>query len=325
MRPVLPLLPHLPGAYRWFYADVAAGDVSCVCIFMLGSLFSPRYSVAAQRGGRPLEHCAVNFALYRGGVRQLWVLSEYPHARLEVGGSALAIGRSRLELLEGGRVRMDVDERTAPWGRPVRARLELEPLTPQGDVVRLVDALPHYWQPLAPRARAALEVEGVLARREGLGYHDTNHGDEPLGRRLQGWRWVRTHLDDATVVDYRLPDGTLPVRVTARAGEVACERRPAQGEGQDTLTAWGLRVPARLEGQRLRLAPRLLESSPFYARVEARGPGADALGEVADFRRFHSPFIRWMAHFRTRVERAGVPAAVAAASPADALPEGGTP
>jgi carotenoid 1,2-hydratase len=23
---------------------------------------------------------------------------------------------------------------------------------------------------------------------------------------------------------------------------------------------------------------------------------------VADFRRFHSPLIRWMAHFRTRVE-----------------------
>jgi carotenoid 1,2-hydratase len=28
----------------------------------------------------------------------------------------------------------------------------------------------------------------------------------------------------------------------------------------------------------------------------------DTLGEVADFRRFHSPLIRWMAHFRTRVE-----------------------
>ena len=41
----------------------------------------------------------------------------------------------------------------------------------------------------------------------------------------------------------------------------------------------------------------------FYAYRKARRDGLDVMGEVADFRRFHSPFIRWMAHFRTRVER----------------------
>jgi carotenoid 1,2-hydratase len=56
-------------------------------------------------------------------------------------------------------------------------------------------------------------------------------------------------------------------------------------------TAWGLRVPKRP-------STRLLESSPFYARMET---GEDTLGEVADFQRFHQPWVRWMAALRTRV------------------------
>jgi carotenoid 1,2-hydratase len=51
-------------------------------------------------------------------------------------------------------------------------------------------------------------------------------------------------------------------------------------------------------------APDLVESSPFYARQVARSGELHAIGEVADFRRFRSPLVRWMAHFRTRVERA---------------------
>ena len=61
---------------------------------------------------------------------------------------------------------------------------------------------------------------------------------------------------------------------------------------------WGLSVPAKYGGA----TPRLLESSPFYARLEAEAGGAHTLGEVADFRRFHNPWVRWMANFRMRTE-----------------------
>jgi carotenoid 1,2-hydratase len=310
MRPLghLPALPDEAGAYRWFYADVTAGPFSAVFIFMLGSLFSPRYSVNARRGGRPVEHSAVNFALYHEGVRRLWVLSEYPRAELESPGR-LRIGRSTLTYVdrgpEAGTVRMEVEDWTAPWGRPVRASLSLAPLTPVGEVVRLMPELPHYWQALAPRARARLEVPSLGVEADGLGYHDTNHGDELLGERLSGWHWARTHREDVTVVDYHLPDGVPSVRVMARAGALKYERAPV-GEARPTsITGWGLRVPARLHaGDEVVGEPRLLESSPFYARLEARQGAWDSLGEVADFRRFHSPFIRWMAHFRTRMGRA---------------------
>jgi carotenoid 1,2-hydratase len=300
----LPVLPDTAGAYRWFYADVTAGPFSAVCIFMLGSLFSPRYSVAARRGGRPLEHSAVNFALYHEGVRRLWVLSEYPRAELESPGR-LRIGRSTLTYSGEGTVRMDVEDWTAPWGRPVRASLTLQPMTPVGEVVRLMPELPHYWQALAPRARARLEVPSLGVDEDGLGYHDTNHGDELLGARLSGWHWARTHREGETVVDYHLPDGVPSLRVVAKAGGMKYERDVAQEARPTSMTGWGLRVPAQLHvGNQVVGEPRLLESSPFYARLEARQGALDSLGEVADFRRFHSPFIRWMAHFRTRVGRA---------------------
>ncbi len=297
--PELPPLPTEPGAYRWYYADVTAGEYSAVCIFMVGSLFSPRYAVAARRGGRPGEHCAVNFALYHRGARRCWVLTEYPGLerasarRLRIGGSWLSY--------EQGRVRMEVEERTAPWGRPVRARLELEPRTGAGEEVELVAGLPHWWQPVAPRARAWLEVETEGVAAEGLGYHDMNHGAELLGARLRGWHWARTHGARETVVDYVLPEEV--VRVTVGAEGVRCERERGAEGPRTELTGWGLRVPRQLRaGNQVVGSARLLESSPFYARVAARAQGLEALGEVADFQRFHSPWIRWMAHFRTRVE-----------------------
>ncbi|QDE88237.1 hydroxyneurosporene synthase (CrtC) [Myxococcus xanthus] len=301
----LPALPDAPGTYRWFYADVTAGPYSAVCIFMLGSLFSPRYSVAARRGGRPLEHSAVNFALYHAGVRRLWVLSEYARAELEAPGR-LRIGRSTLSYEGDGTVRMAVDDGTAPWGRPVRAGLTLEPMTPVGEVVQLMPGLPHYWQALAPRSQARLEVSSLGIEASGLGYHDTNHGGELLGARLSGWHWARTHREDETVVDYHLPEGVAPLRVVAGTRGVRCERGPALVEARPThITGWGLRVPSRLHAGNVVVGqPKLLESSPFYARLEARQGPLDSLGEVADFRRFHSPFIRWMAHFRTRMGRA---------------------
>ncbi len=301
----LPKPPETAGAYRWFYADVTAGEYSAVFIFMLGSLFSPRYSVGAPRGALPLQHSAVNFALYHRGRRVRWVLSEYPRALVLQEGRELLIGRSRLEYTRDGRVCLEVEERCAPLGGAVRARLELQPESFSTEEVQLVPGVPHYWRALAPRARAWLSVDSEDVRAEGHGYHDTNHGAELLGARLPGWHWTRTHGPEQTVVDYHLPEGVAPLRVTAGALGTQCERGAARLEAQPTsLTGWGLRVPARLHaGNRVVGVPRLLESSPFYARVEAREGALDSLGEVADFRRFHSPFIRWMAHFRTRVER----------------------
>ena len=296
--PGLDSLPREPGGYRWYYADVTAGPVHAVAIFLVGSIFSPRYSVAARRGGLATAHCAVNFALYENGARRAWVLSEYEGCAAS--GNELRIGRSRVTW-RGAGVRLEVDERTAPWGRPVKAVMELSAGSPVGEEVQLLRGQPHHWQPLMPRATATLEVPTHGVSAGGRGYHDTNHGAEPLGGGVPGWQWMRAHGEESTVVHYLLPDGEQLRVVASRAG-VSLERQRAEVLPQQR-TGWCLGVPGELPAGEGRLAREgLLESSPFYARFTAARPGVDVMGEAADFRRFHSPLIRWMAHFRTRRE-----------------------
>lgn len=292
-------LPSRSGAYRWFYADVTAGDFTAVFIFMVGAVFSPRYSSALRKGGLPVAHSAVNFALYEKGARWLWVLSEYETAR--VVERTLHIGSSRLELRPNGGLRAQVVDRTAPWGKPAEATLELEPLCPTGPELELVQGQPHWWQPISPMARGTVSLPRHDLNLTGGGYHDTNHGHEPLGPTLSGWRWTRLHRPGETWVDYA-PFGDVPsIRAQATEARVDVQRalRPSEALSR---TGWGLSVPRRLAagGTELPESPALLETSPFYARLESSAPSVHALGEVADFRRFHLPYVRWMAHFRSR-------------------------
>jgi carotenoid 1,2-hydratase len=309
-------LPHESGSYRWYYADVAAGSWTAVFIFMVGSIFSPRYSRAVDRGGRPLSHCAVNVALYRRGRRRFWLLHEYPGAeqqgeRLQIGGSTFAYSRS-------GTVRIEIDEQRGrgPWRRPVRLSAELRPECPSLDEVRLCETEPHFWELRAARSRAWLDLgteKGKLDLRSeplwGYGYHDTNHGAVRLGNGLPGWSWSRAHGPHKTEVCYRLP-GRAPLAVVASSGRVAFspaspEIVPESGE-PPRRSGWGLSIPRSLDARGLcgssgdQAACHLVESSPFYARLEMASGGDHALAEVANFQRFHSPWIRWMAHFRTR-------------------------
>ena len=292
-------LPDRAGAYRWYYADVGCGEVSAVVIFLLGSLFSPRY--AARRRALPVEHCAVNFALYEGGRRTQWVLSEYPDAAQS--GGVLSIGRSRFRVNADGSVEIEVRERLAPFGGETRAELVLRPTAPGLGVVPLLPDGSHVWEPRAPRCDAELRLPLLGQVLRGHGYHDANAGDSPLGSTLPSWSWTRVHAPDRTAIDFRLPAGE---RITVRTGErgttLARDEAPAP-EGMPTH--WGLQVPRTLSAGGLEVpGPQLVESSPFYARQVARSGELHAIGEVADFRRFRSPLVRWMAHFRTRVERA---------------------
>ncbi len=286
------VVPELPGAYRWYYADVSAGEVTAVFIFLLGSVFSPRYSARRARAA-PLAHCAVNFALYRGGERTAWVFSEYPSAQVsqDAGALCLQIGRSTFRS-RGGKVEVSLDERTAPWGKPLKADLTLWATADSAEPQRLCEAEPHHWQALAPRARGVLTLPDGTTLRNAVGYHDTNWGAGPLGGALPGWSWSRAHGPRGTAIHYRLPGEEL--RVLADRAGTRVTRRPVAPE-PSARTGWGLRVPARFTS-----TYALVESSPFYARAV----GANGVAEVADFRRFHSPLIRWMAHFRMRREAA---------------------
>lgn len=288
-------LPTRSGSYRWLYVDFTAGECSAVAIFMLGNIFSPGYSAGASRGVKPCQHSAVNFALYDHGARKQWALTEYPNAQLSPSKKTLQIGRSTWTY--GANVaEVRVSEIAAPWGGATEAVLEFELDGEPGPEVQLVPGLPHWWRPIAPRARARLCVPSLGLDVAGLAYHDGNHGEEQLGGTLRGWRWARTHGTEETRIRYE-PPGAPAIEVTARGGAISVVRQDAAVPPL-RRSGWGLELPGDYQGAR----PRLLESSPFYARLEAEREGDHTLGEVADFRRFHHPFVRWMANFRMRSE-----------------------
>ena len=288
-------LPTRSGAYRWLYVDFTAGECSAVAIFMLGNIFSPGYSNGAARGASPCQHSAVNFALYERGERKQWALTEYPQAHLSPSKQTLQIGRSTWSY--GTKVaEVRISELAAPWGGATEAVLQFELEREPGPEVQLVEGLPHWWRPIAPRARARLCVPSLGLDVGGRAYHDGNHGEEQLGSTLRGWRWARTHDAEETRIRYE-PPGAPAIEVTARDGSLSLTRDEA-GPPQLRRSGWGLEVPGDYEGAK----PRVLESSPFYARLEAEQNGAHTLGEVADFRRFHHPLVRWMANFRMRTE-----------------------
>ena len=77
--------PVPAGGYAWWYIDAISddGNHGLTLIAFVGSVFSPYYAWARRRAGPagadPLNHCAVNVALYgRSGSR--W--ATYPRARL---------------------------------------------------------------------------------------------------------------------------------------------------------------------------------------------------------------------------------------------------
>lgn len=292
-------LPTKSGAYRWYYADVTAGDVSAVFIFMVGSIFSARYSASLKKGGLPREHAAVNFALYEKGVRSLWVLTEYQAVSISDDARTLRIGGSSLSYDDAG-FTMVVKDKTTPWGAPTEATLRFTPKTSLGPDLELVEGLSHHWRPICVRGEARVTVPTQDVDVTGRGYHDGNHGEAPLGSDLSGWEWTRTHRPHDTGITYRPWGGAPLIDVLATDRDVHVQRRASEPI-PTVRSGWGLRVPSTLG---VGGAPAMLESSPFYARLEAQSADAQAIGEVADFARFHSPAVRWMANFRTRYAKA---------------------
>ncbi len=295
------LIPEQSRSYRWYYLDVSNGEYTFVAIFMLGGLFSPRYAKASQQGALPSAFSAVNCAVYRHGRRVAWVLSEYGDATVDDSKTQLTVGGSRFTYTDQGCDVVIVDQ-TTPFmvtssGSPFVAKVSAQFECPAGDEVQLFRGEPHFWQPRAPYSKASVDIPSLGLTYNGSAYHDLNHGTELLGSRIAGWEWQRTHHSSHTHITYRPHNEATDIQVVARPDAVNVERIPKAVVAR-RRTSWGLPVPSQFSTGR---PPSLLESSPFYARLEANVDGELVLGEVADFAKFHNPVWRWMANFKTRV------------------------
>jgi carotenoid 1,2-hydratase len=281
------------------------GDHGLTIIAFIGSVFSPYYAWARRHAGRsgadPLNHCAVNVALYgRGGQR--WAMTERGRDRVQREACTLQIGPSALKW-SGDTLRVELDEIAVPWPSRIRGSVTLRAPRRYDCPVEL--ATGHQWCPIAPAAR--VEVDLGALRWSGPGYLDSNRGEVPLERSFLRWDWSRAQLaggDSVVLYDVERLGGEplqLGLRFDASTGLVGAVAPPPPA-WMPAAPTWRVARGGRTDaGTRPRVL-RTLTDAPFYARslVEAQwlGERVTAMHESLSLVRFDSAWVQAMLPFR---------------------------
>ncbi len=291
-----------PDGYHWWYVDAMSDDGlhGLTLIGFVGSVFSPYYARARQRGkADPSNHCAINLALY-GATGKRWAMTERGRASVHRTPEHLLVGPSRLEW-RGQTLVATLDEWTFPWPSRLRGRVSLTPSLPPGPVRALDSAGQHQWRAVAPRARVEVELSSPCLNWSGEGYHDENWGSEPLEAGFSGWHWSRCHrTDGATQICFE---------AQPRHGDLTrfCVEFPAAADHAGMrVTArdlpasrWGIR--RRFIGGQAEQSPgsiRIVEDTPFYARSMGTSAMGQVFQESLDLDRFRSAWVRQLLPFR---------------------------
>ena len=298
-----------PGGYCWWYLDALSDDgrFGLTIIAFVGSVFSPYYARARARSrwgiADPLEHCAINVALYGPGV-DTWVLSEYGPDEVERSADNFHVGRSSVAW-EGDCLVVRFDERTAVLGQRVAGVVRLHPSALPAAPVHIDHRDRHTWWGVAPHAKVEATLTHPDLTLHGTGYHDANFGDEPLEAAFLDWNWSRASLPDraAVLYDARRVDGSVLRlgRVFHADGRVEGLEAPRPvGLGR---TRWLLPRSTRTDGAEAKVV-RTLEDTPFYARTALQtslgGQRMAAVHESLSLERFCSPMVQTMLPVRIR-------------------------
>ena len=283
------------------------GASSIVVIAMLGNVFSPRWAKARRRDptASSLDFSAMNVAVRAGG-QSCWALTERGEPAVGRCRDRLTIGSSTMAW-EGEDLVVRIDERSAPWGSPIRGTIRLTPLATSKLVVDLDPDGLHTWAPQIPIARVEVELDEPRLRFRGTGYFDMNRGEGPLEDTFSSWSWSRVSSGERVALAYDVTtrDGLEHARAFTgeRGGELVESR--ANGLIELRPTRFGLLRSARSDGSPIEVVSTI-EDGPFYARSVVRTTlgGESALGmhETVSLDRFRSAWVRFLVPFRMRVE-----------------------
>jgi carotenoid 1,2-hydratase len=286
------------------------GESSVVLIAMLGNVFSPRWARARRREptASSLDFSTFNVAV-RSRDRGRWALTERGRGAVERSAEHLAIGASEM-CWRGEHLEVRIDERSAPWGLPVRGNVRLTPLAASDLVVDLDPSGIHTWSPRIPLARIEVDFTEPRMRFEGSGYLDLNRGAGPLEDTFGCWSWSRVSDGQRTAIAYDVT--TRDGRSRARAFGSERGRDLVALESPHALvklrsTCFGLERAGRCEAASMALV-RTLEDGPFYARsvvaTTLGGQPAFGMHETVSLDRFRSAWVKLLVPFRMRVEAA---------------------
>jgi carotenoid 1,2-hydratase len=292
-----------PRGYRWWYFDAESADRAhaITIIAFIGSVFSPYYAWSGRSS--PLNHCALNVAIY--GAKPRWAMTERSARRVAVERDRFNIGASALSWRDG-ELTISIDEHTAPLPSPFRGAVRIRPQV-QTTRTFFIDADGrHRWRPLAPRASFEVEMKNPALSWKGEGYFDSNDGDEPLEDAFQSWNWARLNARTAApIILYDTVPREGPLRRLAMEvganGQIA-EVAPPPLRVMAPTPVFRMPRIAGCDGSAAISAVRTLEDAPFYSRsiIETTIGGILRRGfhESLSGDRLKTPIVRAMLPFR---------------------------
>lgn len=292
----------MPGGYAWWYVDAQSDDgrYGLAVIAFVGSVFSPYYAWSGRRD--PLNHCALNVALYGRGVGR-WAMTERGRRAVMRERDHFSVGPSALSWSDDA-LEIEVDEVCAPWPRRIRGRIRVLPEAIISQSIDLDREARHAWWPIAPRARVEVALDGPEINWSGRGYLDMNSGEVPLEESFRRWDWSRAHLRQGAALLYDVTEKDGQSQAYAIRVDSQGRLEPLEVGGRQSLrgTFWRiLRTSRASPGQQVEIAATL-EDTPFYARsliaTHLAGERVVAMHESLALGRFATTIVKLMLPFR---------------------------
>ena len=295
--------PVAKNGYAWWYVDALSddGESGITIIAFIGSVFSPYYAFARRKGpADPLNHCAINVAVYRKGANR-WAMTERPRSAVSRAADSFVVGPSSLSW-DGTSLTIRIDEIAVPIPGRIRGTVRIVPTAITRQAFTLNEFFDHQWWPIAPCARVQVALDHPHLRWQGDGYFDMNRGGAPLEQGFVDWQWARGATRDGAVILYEAlrRDGSLADLAMAfdPDGRMQTFEPPPPAE----LKRTGWRIGRSIRSEDTARVVKTLEDAPFYARsvVSAKllGEPVTLMHESLSLDRFAMPVVQAMLPFR---------------------------
>ena len=264
-------------------------------------MFSPYYAFARRQGpADPLNHCAINVAVYRkGGGR--WAMTERPRGAVARTPDIFAVGPSNLSW-DGTALTIRLDEISVPIHRRIRGTVRVVPTAITQQAFVLNETGNHLWWPIAPCARVQVALDHPHLRWQGDGYFDTNRGDAPLERGFTDWQWARGATRDGALILYEAKRRDRSRVDLAMTFDLQGRMQTFQPPPMVALKPTGWRVERSIRSEAAADIVRTLEDAPFYARSvvsgQLLGESVALMHESLSLDRFRMPIVQAILPFR---------------------------
>ena len=294
--------PVPDSGYRWWYVDgfSECGRFGVTVIAFIGSVFSPYYFRARQRGkASATDHVSLNVILY-GPEKSRWCMTERGSGALTQQSDHLVIGPSDIAVTDKG-LTITIQERATPWGQRVRGVISVGFERTVQECFQLDNAQRHWWWPIAPLSSIQVDMERPSLSWQGSAYVDSNFGVAPIESGFTSWNWCRGHTPEGHCeihYDAQLCGGDEN-RVSLLIDKMGAVERTLSPPLQHLKKGpiWRVPRPARLPTS-TQASLITLEDTPFYTRSQLQVSDRQFMHESLDLTRFCRSWVQCLLPFR---------------------------